>query len=244
MPAVVVLVGAAASGKTMLRRRLVAAGLEERLVVSLDDERERLRAEHLARGLPERPLQEHSLPALRRAARRQQALLRAGRGYLADATHLRRRERRLHLTQACTAGLPARALLLPAVDLDALVVRNATRPEHRQVPLEVLARHAHRRRLLGVDMLAQEGFDEVRQVTPDEPVEVRDAAAPQRLHTQYGALLAHVHERAGATSGAVLVGGIGDDVDGRAAPTSPWRSGCSTRPRRACCACPTGRWVT
>ncbi|WP_345714166.1 AAA family ATPase, partial [Kineococcus glutinatus] len=66
-PAVVVLVGAAGSGKTTVRRALVAAGFDAGLVVSLDDLRRQLRARDLARGWAPAALQRYSLPAARRA---------------------------------------------------------------------------------------------------------------------------------------------------------------------------------
>src|SRR3954469_18354466 len=97
LPAVVVLVGAAGSGKTTLRRRLVAAGLvDPGLVVSLDDLRRGFRAADAESGRPARPLQDYSLPAVRRATRRCDALLGFGAGYLSDSTHVRRRERVPH----------------------------------------------------------------------------------------------------------------------------------------------------
>ncbi len=164
LPAVVVLVGAAASGKTTLRGRLVAAGLDPRLVVSLDDERSRMYDAALAHGRVPHPLQAYTLPALRRADVRRTALLRVGCGYVADATHLRRRERRVHVAQARAYALPARALLLARTPLDVLLARNAERPPYRRVPQDVLAAHAHRHSLVTLAMLRDEGFDDVRLV--------------------------------------------------------------------------------
>ena len=83
------LVGAAGSGKTTVRERLVAAGLPPERVVSLDDERLALSAEAAAAGREPRALQDWSLPAVRRAERAAAGLLARGCGYLADATHLR-----------------------------------------------------------------------------------------------------------------------------------------------------------
>lgn len=158
------LVGAAASGKTTLRGLLVEAGLDPARVVSLDDERAALSAQDVAAGRDPRALQDYSRPAVRRAEARQAALLDAGTGYLADATHLRRRERVPHVRAARAAGLPVAALLMPALALDVLGARDAVRADARRVPLDVLARHVHRRGLLDADLLRAEGFDEV--VTP------------------------------------------------------------------------------
>ncbi|WP_432520072.1 AAA family ATPase [Kineococcus sp. SYSU DK006] len=166
--AVVVLVGAAASGKTTLRRRWVAAGLDPGCVVSLDDLRRRLRAEDLHRGAADRGAQAYTLPALRRAARRCDALAGFGVGYLADATHLRRSERRVHVARAAAAGLPAVAVLLPALDVAQLLRRDASRAPEERVPADVLARHAHRRSLLSADGLRADGFEHVLE-EPGEP---------------------------------------------------------------------------
>lgn len=158
MPRVVVLVGASGTGKTTLRRRLVAAGLPEDLVVSLDDLRRRARASDLSRGRAGRPLQDYSALAARQALRRRDALAAFGAGYLADATHLRRRDRRLHVLTAQDTGLQAVAVLTLALPVDVLVDRNARRPSDEVVPVEVLLRQAHRRSLLSPSMLLEEGF--------------------------------------------------------------------------------------
>ncbi len=167
--AVMVLVGAAASGKTTVRRQLLAHGYPPELVISLDDERELLRRATIDQGREPKPLQDYSLPALRRAASRQEELARSGLGYLFDATSLRRRERREHAALAARHGLPAYALLLPAVPLEVLVARNATRTEDRQVPLDVLARQAHRHSLLDPVAMLDEGFTAVHVVRPVTP---------------------------------------------------------------------------
>lgn len=158
---VVVLVGPAGSGKTTVRAALVAAGLSRERVVSLDDLRARARAADVAAGRDPRPLQHYSLGAVRAAARQQATLLAAGLGYLADATHLRRRERVAHVRAASAAGLPAVALLMPALPVEVLMERNARRPAERRVPEEVLLRHVHRRSLLGGELLLAEGFSAV-----------------------------------------------------------------------------------
>ena len=161
MPRVVVLVGSSGTGKTTLRRRLVTAGLPADLVVSLDDLRRRARALDLARGRPGRPLQDYSALAARQALRRGDALATFGAGYVADATHLRRRDRRQHVLAAQDTALRAVAVLTPALPVDVLVRHNARRPPDEAVPVEVLERQAHRRSLLSPPMLLEEGFSAV-----------------------------------------------------------------------------------
>jgi predicted kinase len=160
--AVTVLIGAPASGKTTLRRHLMAGGVALP-VLSLDDERAALREEDRAAGLPPRALQSYSHPAVQRCAAAARALLAEGRGYLADATHLRRRERVAHVRAAHAAGVPAVAVLLPDLPLEVLAARNAARPEEQRVPRDVLEKHAHRRSLLSAGLLRDEGFDAVHE---------------------------------------------------------------------------------
>jgi predicted kinase len=163
-PVVVVLVGAAGSGKTTLRRDLVAAGYDAGRVVSLDDLRRVERAADVAAGRAVRPLQAYSLRAVRRARRRCDALAGFRAGYLADATHLRRRERVEHVRTADACGLPSVAVLLPHLDLATLLERDAVRPPDARVPADVLAKHAHRRSLLSSELVATEGFTAVVEV--------------------------------------------------------------------------------
>jgi predicted kinase len=158
---VVVLVGASGSGKTTMRRCLVAAGWPADLVVSLDDLRRCARDHDLARGRHPRTLQDYSALAARQAARRSDAFAAFGTGYLADATHLRRRDRRVHVRTATDAGLRARALLTPVLPLAVLLERNARRPPDEVVPVDVLARQAHRRSLITAGSLAEEGFSAI-----------------------------------------------------------------------------------
>lgn len=158
---VVVLVGTSGSGKTTLRRRLVGRDLPPDLVLSLDDLRRELRAEDVRRGRPPRALQDYSAAAVRRAARRGDALAAYGAGYLADATHLRRRDRVVHVRVARETGLPVVAVLTPPASLEELVRRNARRPGEERVPEPVLARQHHRRSLLDAGLLRAEGFDDV-----------------------------------------------------------------------------------
>jgi predicted kinase len=154
----VVLVGPPASGKSTVRRQLVADGLPPELVVSLDDLRRELRN----RSAAPRPLQDYTLAALRIAGERQRRLVEAGRGYVADAQHLRRRERVAHV--AAAGGLMTVAILLPDLPLGLLLERNALRGEDERVPDDVVARAAHRRSLLTADLLRAEGFTEVREL--------------------------------------------------------------------------------
>ncbi len=159
--AVVVLIGAAASGKTTLREALISSDAAPRDVLSLDDERNGMRERDLAAGREPRDLQDYSWIAVRRCEAVGKDLLSRGVGYISDATHLRRRERIPHVRAAHAAGLPAIAVLLPSVPLDVLRKRNASRPEFRRVPDEILERHAHRRGLLTPELLLEEGFDEI-----------------------------------------------------------------------------------
>ncbi|WP_432495418.1 AAA family ATPase [Kineococcus auxinigenes] len=163
-PVVLVLVGAAGSGKTTLRRSLLRRTRSALPVVSLDDLRRELRGADVAAGRPVRELQAYSPAAVRRARRRCQALAGLGAGYLADATHLRRAERVEHLRTAAAAGLPAEAVLMPHLPLPALLERDRGRPLDEQVPEQVLARHAHRRSLLSAAALRAEGFAVVHEV--------------------------------------------------------------------------------
>jgi predicted kinase len=171
LPAVIVLVGPPASGKTWLRQRLIGAGLDPELAVGLDDLRRAARARALAAGEPVRRLQDYSHTAVRAAAQRQQALLDAGTGYLSDATNLRRRERVAHVRAAADAGLPAVALLLPHLSLAELLARDAVRPPDERVPADIVSAFAHRRSLLDADLLRAEGFAAVHDV--DDRTEFR-----------------------------------------------------------------------
>ena len=159
-----VLIGASGTGKTTLRRAVVAAGLSSDSVISLDDLRAEERARAVRRGATPRPLQAYSVAAVRRAQRRQDALATFGTGYLADATHLRRQERVSHVRVARDTGLEPVAVLLPLPSLDELRFRNARRPPDEQVPAEVLSRQHHRRALLSVALLTEEGFSRVREL--------------------------------------------------------------------------------
>jgi len=177
LPAVVVLVGPVAGGKTTARHALVAAGLDPELVVSLDDERLALRQRSENADRPVKALNDYTLVALKICAHRQQRLLAAGTGYLADNTHLRRQERVVHVRAATAAGLRAVALLTAEAPLDELVRRNAARDDVLRVPDEVIARHHHRRSLLTPELLRDaDGFAEVYVVDASTAYEVVDPA--------------------------------------------------------------------
>jgi hypothetical protein len=62
-----------------------------------------------------------------------------------------------------------------------LAARDAGRPEEHQVPVGVLAKHAHRRSLLSSELLREEGFDEVveLQAAPLRPAERQALPAPR-----------------------------------------------------------------
>ncbi|WP_165865633.1 AAA family ATPase [Vallicoccus soli] len=179
-PAVVVLVGPSSSGKTTLRGALVRAGVDPGHVVSLDDLRRSARAAHVRSGREPRALQDYSLTAVRRAEAAQRALLEAGHGYVADATHLRRPSRIAHVVAADRAGLPAVALLTPAEPLDVLARRTEARPEDEQVPRYALAAQHHRRSLLSCELLRAEGFSLVAEVHPGAPLRLAPALVDLR----------------------------------------------------------------
>jgi predicted kinase len=164
LPAVIVLVGPPAAGKTRVRRRLHDAGLPTALVVGLDELRRAERARATGAGEPLRPLQDYSFTAVRNAADLRQQLLDGGTGYLSDATNLRRRERVDHVRAAHAAGLPALALLLPDHPVETLLARDALRSADERIPADVIAAYAHRRSLLTADLLRGEGFAAVHDV--------------------------------------------------------------------------------
>jgi predicted kinase len=177
---VTVLVGAPASGKTTVRRRLVERESAS-AVVSLDDERLALREQDQRSGSAPRPLQSYSYRAAQRCASVAAELLAERRGYILDATNLRRRDRVAHVRAAHAAGLRAVAVLLPDLPVEVLAARNAGRPEELQVPQSVLAKHAHRRRLLSPALLREEGFDDVVvAVGMPEPVDACRTASAGR----------------------------------------------------------------
>jgi len=157
----VVLVGTSGSGKTTYRRTLLRDGLPATSVVSMDDLRRDERARDVTRGRRPRPLQAYSAYAARTAIRRCEAMAAFGSGYVADATHLVRRERRTHLAIADATGLHAWAVLTPLLSEEELVRRNDERPPDEQVPVEVLLRQRHRRSLLSAEALRADDFAHV-----------------------------------------------------------------------------------
>ena len=160
---VVVLVGTSGSGKTSFRQHLVSAGFPVDHVVSLDDLRREARREDEQRGR-ERPLQSYSATAVRRALRRCEVLAALGVGYVADSTHLVRRDRRLHPELAAETGLASAAVLTPLLPLDELLRRDAARPADERVPADALVRQRHRRSLLSAPLLLDEGFQTVHEL--------------------------------------------------------------------------------
>ncbi|NEE01215.1 ATP-binding protein [Phytoactinopolyspora halotolerans] len=184
MPAVVVFVGAAGSGKTTLRQRLIEAGVAPEQIVSLDELRAEARRD---RGQPDRPLMHFSAAAVRRATERARGLVARGDGYVADATHLRRVDRHEHVRRAHEHGLPAICLLLPNLPVELLAERNASRTPDDQVPVEALRRHVHRRSLIDSAGLFAEGFDQVHEIVEPQRVEVNVRIARSPITATKGA---------------------------------------------------------
>ena len=75
-------------------------------------------------------------------------------------------------------GLPAVAVLTPAVPLDELLARDRARPADERVPADVVARQHHRRSLLTPELLRDEGFGDVLTPPPVEPPLLIGRAAP------------------------------------------------------------------
>jgi predicted kinase len=150
---VTVLVGAPGSGKSMVSRALVADGIT---VLSLDEARA-IRGEHEGD-------QKATPAAFTYVARQAHENLAAGRSVAIDGTGARRHDRIRWLQLAREHGAPATVLLVWA-PLDVCLARNATRPEHRQVPEHVVARMWHTiDELTDADLVA-EGFSRVDRVT-------------------------------------------------------------------------------
>jgi predicted kinase len=178
MPAVVVLIGPAAAGKTSLRQRLVDDGFDESLVVSLDDTRAWLQQRSRTAGRVTRPLAAYTPVALKVAAAKMRTLLEDGRGYLSDNTNLRRSERLAQVAAARDAGIPVVALLTPRIDLEELVERNQRRPAGLRVPDAILAGQHRRHQRLAPEQLWEEGFDAVWVVDAGSPLTLRHGRPP------------------------------------------------------------------
>jgi protein phosphatase len=162
-PSLVVLIGAAGSGKTTLATRLFAPTE----VISSDE----LRAAISGDAADQRATR----PAFRILHREVAKRLAAGRLVVVDATSVQSAARRelLRLATAASASVSAIVLALPA---DAVHVRNAARRE-RSVPREVVERHlAQVSRLVGADpgaaarTLRGEGFGQVLVLRSDDDV--------------------------------------------------------------------------
>ncbi len=70
----------------------------------------------------------------------------------------------MHLAIAADTGLPTLAALTPLESVEELLRRNALRPGDDQVPEDALRRQRHRRSLVSVEMLLEEGFGRVLAV--------------------------------------------------------------------------------
>jgi predicted kinase len=130
IPSLIVLIGAASSGKTTLAARLF--GPDE--VISSDE----LRA--VVSGDPAD--QRATRPAFAILHRELGSRLAAGRLVVVDATSVEERARRALLGGAKAAGVPATALVL-ALPGDLVHARNEARHD-RPVPAEVVERHLRR----------------------------------------------------------------------------------------------------
>ena len=159
-PALVVLVGAAGSGKSTFAARWFT----DDEILSADA----LRAV-IAGDAADQRATRPAFAALHRAVTRRLA---SGLTTVVDATNVERHARQALLTRAAATGVPAVAIVLdlPAADVRA---RNAARTE-RVVPAEVVDHHIERLRLVVVPgILEAEGF---RSVTI-----VRSAAELDRI---------------------------------------------------------------
>ena len=126
-PSLIVLVGAAGSGKTTLVTRLFAPGE----VIASDD----LRAVISGDATDQRATR----PAFAILHREVERRLAAGRVVVVDATSVERTARRSLVRTAASTGAPVTAVVL-ALPADIVQARNAARLE-RPVPTEVVARH-------------------------------------------------------------------------------------------------------
>lgn len=148
-PALLLTVGPAASGKSTLLRKLVAAGVVD-AVVSTDAVRAEL------------GLAPDETTATYRAARdRVRAALGEGLVVAVDATNVRRRDRSAWLAVASDGGAPAHAVRVGVdLDLDQLLARDAGRDRH--VPRDAIAGQFAMARAITPESLAGEGFTVVQ----------------------------------------------------------------------------------
>jgi protein phosphatase len=160
-PGLLVLIGAAGSGKTTLAKRLFAP--DE--VISSDD----LRAAISGDASDQRATRPAFTILHREVARR----LAEGRLVVVDATSVEQAARRSLLRRAALVGAPATALVL-ALPADLVHDRNTARPG-RPVPRDVVAHHLARVAQLVVngdgvaaDALRGEGFAGVLLVHSDD----------------------------------------------------------------------------
>ena len=165
-PSLVVLIGAAGSGKSTFAARR----FEPAEILSSDAFREAI-----AGDAADQSASRAAFLALYAALERK---LRAGRLAVVDATSLTRESRRALVARATAAGIPAIAIVLdlaPAIVLG----RNAARHD-RVVPEDVVRRHLGRvRRIIDEAALGAEGFEGV--------VTLRDPAEVDSLEIQRGA---------------------------------------------------------
>jgi len=164
-PSLVVLVGAAGSGKSTF----AACHFGPDEILSSDAFREAISGD-----AADQSASRAAFEALHAALERR---LRAGQLSVVDATNLTRESRRALVTRAAAAGIPATAIvvdLVPAI----VLARNAARHD-RVVPEDVVRRHLGRvRRVVDEAALDADGFERV--VTLRNPAEV-DALGIQRL---------------------------------------------------------------
>ena len=171
-PSLVVLVGAAGSGKSTFAARHFAP----EQTVSSDAFRE------LISGDPaDQRSSRRAFGLLHRAVARRLA---AGRLTVVDATNVERHARQALVRRAAAAGVPVIAIVL---DLDpAIVLEQNARRSARIVDEAVVHRHlAALRRSVDPAVLRAEGFDEVFVIhTPDELEDADVALRPTRYRTR------------------------------------------------------------
>ena len=162
-PGLLVLIGAAGSGKTTLAGRLFAP--DE--VISSDALRARISGDAAD--------QRATRPAFAILGHEVARRLADGRLVVVDATSVEPTARRSLLRLAATAGAPATALVL-ALSAELVHARNAGRPG-RKVPADVVERHLARMAGLladgdraAVERLRREGFAHVVVVRSDEEI--------------------------------------------------------------------------